>query len=410
MKKTRFAFTLPILGLLLGFALFGGHLEAGEGEVLNDPLFPKQKKLFEKLEVLEAWELTTGSKDLRIGIIDSGYDFFHPDLKGRIVPGFYAPGSYHTEILENIAHGTLVASLIVARADNGEGMAGLAPGCRLLAVSHGMLEHVLLKFQKEFFKKNPNADMAAFHKAMRERMAEIQKFGQTWTRHVALSVSAGIRFLVQHEVKVINLSVFLSFRLIRSAEAKEALQKAFRLASEKDVVIVLGAGNNGIRSGDYPGDEADTLVVGASLLNDERWVDERTVRGRTIKRGSNFGKRLSVMAPVDRLVVCMPHDKRFYGSADGPTGKSKAEFEGMYDTRDIGATSCATPIVTSLVALVRSLRPDLDAKTVVTIVKKGCDDMGEEGFDEYTGHGRVNFRKTLHLAKSWGREKEDEGF
>jgi subtilisin family serine protease len=67
----------------------------------------------------------------------------------------------------------------------------------------------------------------------------------------------------------------------------------------------------------------------------------------------------------------------------------------------MGATSGATPIVTSLAALVRSLRPDLKAADVVEIIRKGCDDIGEEGYDIYTGCGRVNFRKTLELAKGW---------
>jgi hypothetical protein len=50
---------------------------------------------------------------------------------------------------------------------------------------------------------------------------------------------------------------------------------------------------------------------------------------------------------------------------------------------------------------VRSLRPDLKAAEVIEILKKGCDDIGERGFDEYTGYGRINFRKTLKLAKDW---------
>ena len=120
-----------------------------------------------------------------------------------------------------------------------------------------------------------------------------------------------------------------------------------------------------------------------------------------IKQGSNFGKRLTVMAPSQLLVACQPHEKRYYASKDSPMGSSDVPFKDAYEVMPEGATSSATPIVTSLVALVRSLRPDLKAPVVIEIIKKGCDDIGEKGYDIYTGHGRVNFLKTLKLAHNW---------
>jgi hypothetical protein len=75
----------------------------------------------------------------------------------------------------------------------------------------------------------------------------------------------------------------------------------------------------------------------------------------------------------------------------------------MHDVLRVGATSSAAPIVTALVALVYSTRPTLDARTVVEIVQKGCDDIGDRGFDEYTGYGRVNFARTIQLAKDWSK-------
>lgn len=172
---------------------------------LNDSLFLKQKQLFEKLNVFGAWKLTKGSPDILIGVIDNGFDFFHPDLKDQLIPGFYASGGYHTEIVVN--------------------------------------------------------------------------------------------------------------------------------------------------------------------------------------------------------VVCIPHEKRYYSADDSPMGTTEVEFKGMYDIMPSGATSSAAPIVTSLAALVYSLRPELDAKSVIEIIKQGCDDIGEKGYDIYTGYGRVNFAKTLKLAKNWEKMK-----
>src|ERR1051326_418285 len=97
-----------------------------------------------------------------------------------------------------------------------------------------------------------------------------------------------------------------------SAEKWQKLEEAFAYAAEKGVVIVLSAGNNAAQWEDYPGNPETVIVAGAALLNDVRWEQDVDFHGTKIKQGSNFGKRLTVMAPVDKLVVCTPHEERFY--------------------------------------------------------------------------------------------------
>jgi thermitase len=391
---------LPIsLGLLLslGFSAQSGQIQG------KDTPFPKQKALFEKLHVLEAWQLTKGSPDVLVGVIDNGFDFFHPDLKERLIPGFYAPGGYHTEVYDNMAHGTCVASIIAAKGGQGSEMMGLAPECKVLTASLGMIEHKLLKLLKELQQKSPNAGMAELQKEMIKHADELKKLGEEWTSYMALSTADSIRYLTDHGVKVINYSGLMRKSLVQSAGAWGKLQEAFQYAATKGVLIVSGAGNNAQACEDYPGDENSTIVVGASSLNDARWEEEKEYMGQKIKQGSNFGKRLTVMAPAENIIVCVPHDKRFYASADGPAGATSEEFKGIYEVMPMGATSLATPIVTSLAGLVFSLKPDLDGKSVMELIKKGCDDIGDKGFDIYTGYGRVNFLKTLQLVKEISR-------
>jgi subtilisin family serine protease len=150
------------------------------------------------------------------------------------------------------------------------------------------------------------------------------------------------------------------------------------------------------------------IVAGATLLNDTRWEEEVTFQGTKLKQGSNFGKRLTVMAPVEKLVVCAPHEPRFYSCDDGPMGPMKLPFKGMHEVRPNGATSSAAPIVTSLVALLYSARPTLDARSVVKIVQRGCDDIGGKGYNIHTGYGRVNFGKSLKLARDWHEQAGDK--
>lgn len=370
---------------------------------LNDPEFAKQKKMFDKLGVLDAWKITRGSGKTAIGIVDTGFDFYHPEFKGRISPGFYASGAYHPEIYENIAHGTLVSSIIAASPDNGIGMAGLAPDCPVITASIGTLEHALMKLQKDFVRKNPGAGMADLQKEMARRQDELKKFSENWLRHIAFSTADSIKYLVDRGVKVINLSLYLDKSLMTEKENRKKLDDAFEYAKKKDVILMLGAGNNAIESDDYPGDETFTIVIGASMLDDTRWEVEHDMMGQKIKQGSNFGKRLTVMAPVENIVVCSPHDERCYSSKDSPFGATKMTFQGICQVLPSGATSSATPVASSLVALVRSLRPDLKAPEVIEIIKNGCDDIGDEGYDKYTGYGRINFARTLQLAKDWGK-------
>ena len=383
----------------------GARESAAQEARPNDPLFPKQEALFDRINAFEAWKVTKGDPNVWVGVIDTGFDFFHPDLKANLVPGFFAGGSYHTEFLENVAHGTLVVSLIAAVGNNGIGMTGLAPRCRVLAASLGMIEHKMAKLQKKFMQDHPEAGPSEWGKAIssKENRAEMFSFAKDWGHFVSRSTAESIRYLVDHKVRVINVSVALMKEGSGfSTDSWQTLAEAFAYAREEGVLIVLAAGNN-IALEDYPGDSDSVIVVGATRLDDTRWEEVLEIKGSQIKQGSNFGKRLTVMAPMENLQVCVPHDRRFYNCDDGPMGPVKHDFNDMYEVGATGATSCAAPIVTSLVALIYSARPDLDARAVLEIIQQGCDDIGDKGYDTYTGFGRVNFGKTIQIAMAHAR-------
>jgi subtilisin family serine protease len=369
----------------------------------SEPLSAKQQALFDRLNVAEAWKITKGDPKVLVGVIDNGFDFFHPDLKGQLLPGYYYPDGYHTEFYESVAHGTLVASLIVAKEGNPAGMVGLAPRCRVLTASQGMIEHTPAKIQTKFFRERPKATVADLQMEMMKHPLTLMKFGTDWANYQVDGAAGAIRYLVDNGVKVINISGGLRRAFCPSAEKWKRLEDAFAYAAEKGVVIVLAAGNNAARWEDYPGSPDTVIVAGATLLNDARWEEEVTFRGAKVKQGSNFGKRLTAMAPVEKLVVCVPHEQRFYSCDDGPMGPLKLPFKGAHEVRPNGATSSAAPIVTSLVALLYSARPTLDARSVVKIVQRGCDDIGGKGYNDHTGYGRVNFGKSLKLARDWGK-------
>jgi subtilisin family serine protease len=91
---------------------------------------PLQANLRE-LGVLQAHRLSQGAA-VRIAIIDTGVDYRHPDLRGRIIARrtFVAGG---TDFAGD-RHGTEVAGVIAATADGGSGVLGVAPKSRLIVL------------------------------------------------------------------------------------------------------------------------------------------------------------------------------------------------------------------------------------------------------------------------------------
>jgi hypothetical protein len=99
--------------------------------VLSDPYFRLQTAL-QSMQIEAAQRWATGH-NVTVAIIDTGTDFNHPDLKGQIAE--------HQDFVDddpaafvNDIHGTAVAGVIAALADNGQGIVGIAPDAKLMAL------------------------------------------------------------------------------------------------------------------------------------------------------------------------------------------------------------------------------------------------------------------------------------
>lgn len=110
-------------------AAWAQPLQTFHGQTYDDPLYEQQP-------TATAWRLqalhdaATG-RGVLVAQIDSGVEAEHPDLSGQVqlVHNAVAHRSYAAE-----SHGTAVAGIIAARANNGIGVVGVAPGARLLAL------------------------------------------------------------------------------------------------------------------------------------------------------------------------------------------------------------------------------------------------------------------------------------
>jgi subtilisin family serine protease len=95
----------------------------------NDPLYAAEP-VARDWHLAELHRIATG-RGVRIAVIDSGIEASHPDLAGQVVTNRNFVGGQR---LAAEQHGTGVAGVIAAKADNRIGIAGVAPGARLLGL------------------------------------------------------------------------------------------------------------------------------------------------------------------------------------------------------------------------------------------------------------------------------------
>jgi subtilisin family serine protease len=99
--------------------------------VLGDPYFRLQQGLH-LMRIDEAHHWATG-RDVTVAIIDTGADIDHPDLKGQITEHEDLVADKSSNFVDDL-HGTAVAGVIAAIADNDEGIVGIAPDTKLIVL------------------------------------------------------------------------------------------------------------------------------------------------------------------------------------------------------------------------------------------------------------------------------------
>jgi len=132
-----------LLGLTMVAALIAPMAVAGPTAAVaqsttppvDDPLYPQQHHL-PIIRAPQAWEVTRGSPAINVAVIDTGVSPTHPDLRGALWTD--AEGNHGYDYLRGRTdtywrgdrdwHGTAIAGIVAARADDGVGTAGVAPG------------------------------------------------------------------------------------------------------------------------------------------------------------------------------------------------------------------------------------------------------------------------------------------
>lgn len=292
------------------------------------------------IEATLAWDTTTGSSSVIVGVIDTGVDYDHPDLAANMwrnpgetaANGIDDDGNGYVDDVYGINavdgsgnpdddhyHGTHVAGTIAARMGNGVGVVGVAPNVRIMA----------LKF-----------------------------------------LDSGGRGYTSDAIACVDYAVAKGAHLTSNSWGgggySQALRDSIARAAAAGQLFVAAAGNDGSDNDDYPHypsdyDVANVVSVGSST------------RSEQVSYFSNYGlTSVDLFAPGSEILSTSPG--------------------GAY--RSLSGTSMATPHVSGVAALLLSVTPGQGYAALKTRLLGTVDKLGPYS-GMCTSGGRLNAARAL---------------
>jgi subtilisin family serine protease len=216
----------------------------------GDPYLRRQWALStpEGIQPDEAWKVTRGNANIKVAVIDTGVLATHPDLQGAVLPGIDVIDSDDNPT-DVDGHGTHVAGIIAARANNGIGIAGIASEASIVPI-----------------RAVPgDSDEADSH------------------------LIQAIEYAVKSGARVINCS-------FGKAESGQAVGEAILAAGERGVLVVAASGNDGENIDAHP-------MYPASFKSPNMVVVAASDKDGSLAKFSNFGPlTVDLIAPGNRIV------------------------------------------------------------------------------------------------------------
>ena len=331
----------------------------------DDPFYAYQWN-YPNINLPLAWDLTRGTDQVVVAVIDTGVLLEHPDLRGQLTNGYdFIRDPVRAHDGDGIDadpndsgdlgfggsstfHGTHVAGIVAARSDNNDGVAGVAWNARVMPL----------------------------------RALGVDG-GTTYDIIQAIRYAAGLpndsNTVPTHRADIINLS-------LGSNASSQAEQSAIEQARDAGSIIVAAAGNDASTTPLFPAAYAGVVSVAATTIT------------RTRAPYSNFGPTIDVAAPGGYAATDINGD----GLGDGIVSTIGDDTNHIvtYGYAALSGTSMSAPHVAGVAALMKSIDPDLTPAEFDTALAAGqiTDDLGPPGRDDAFGAGLINAQKAVTIA------------
>lgn len=240
----------PIRKIAIGKDFIIDGIDIDLGIDVNDPGAKSQWAVSSTNSNL-VWDKIDQKEQVKVAVIDSGVDYNHPDLKGKIdVKNGYDFVNDDNDPMDDNGHGTHVAGIIAANMNNDEGIVGIT----------GDLDVSILPIKA--MDKDGSGDLN--------------------------NVTKGIIYAVDKGVDIINLS-------LGGVDDDDNLKEAIEYAIEKNVLVIAAAGNDKRNCDNYtPAGIEGVYTVGASSIINK------------MARFSNFGTSIDIAAPGISILSTVP--------------------------------------------------------------------------------------------------------
>ena len=307
-----------------------------------------------KINAYKAWNITEGSKDVKVGVIDSGIAA-HPELTANtsttLGKDFYIPpaddpnASDPTITTDDSGHGTTVAGVIGAIGSNNFGSTGLNRNVTLVPLQ------IEVGYQND---------------------------GSAYSSRISLIIEA-IAYAINNNIPILTIST-------SGPNYSEALKQAIQ--NYPGLFVCAAGGKNYLTfnldvAPQYPAcyNLPNMITVGASLEDDS-----------FASVFSNYGKNfVHIFAPGDNIVCPFPANICDLGNCTALTPHITRGYH------LVGGTSIAAPFVTGVAALMLSVNPTLTTSQLKSIILESGDTVA--GLSDYCSTGkRLNAYNAVKTA------------
>lgn len=287
---------------------------------LNDPALSRQDLSYylDMVNAYEAWDIEQGSDDVIVAVLDGDIDVTHPEIKDKIVSPYDAVT--HTANVPHVkaceGHGTHTSSTAVGLADNGQGSAGIAHGCKLMPIN---------------------------------------VFTDEGYSYDSLQVD-GIMYAISNGADIISMSIGQMFSPMTkfippetqeqiaattNKEEEEMWEKIYSYAEEKGVTIVKSAGNENILTTLDPQNRSERVLIVSAVGPD----GQQSIFNPLTLDASNYGNACRISAPGSDIFQAVPGG---FGMMSG--------------------TSMSCPMVAGGAALLKSHNPNLTPRQIRNVL------------------------------------------